>query len=88
MTKAEIINRITEQYERELDIFNKCVEALKRYGVKYDKDKLSFGGNDDYGYELVCSNELEYIRISSDGKHYYLRIFDETDELVESANFV
>lgn len=53
MTKAEIINKITEDYEAKLDAFSKMLKVLKDYKIEYKLD--SVGLSEDYrcgGYEL------------------------------------
>jgi hypothetical protein len=53
MTKAEIINRIAEQYEAKLDAFDKMLKVLKDYKIEYKLDSVGF--SEDWrcgGYEL------------------------------------
>ena len=87
MTKAEIINQITEKYERELDLFNEFLGALKKQGIKYKPESIDYG--QDYSEEYVMSVQCydgTLVLVSKGKSYYHIAYWDDHQQFIKSEN--
>lgn len=84
MTKAEIINKITEDYEAKLDAFNKMLKVLKEYKIEYKLDSVCFGEDYRCGeYELSVETNDGLVAVLLSEKSCCIHWYNNYEELIK-----
>ena len=85
MTKAEIINRITEQYEAKLDAFDKMLKVLKDYKIEYKLDSVSFWEDRDFEeYQIaVETNDGGIVNVRLTDESGYITWYDDFQKYIK-----
>ena len=85
MTKAEIINRITEDYEAKLDAFNKMLKVLKGYKIEYKLDSVRVWEDwENEEYQIaVETNDGGCVNVRLTNESGYITWYDDSQKYIK-----